>query len=62
MCVSQGAGHVIHAATCHSCYMEWPVRPSQGLTKRGPPEEGLANHCSILAWRIPWTEEPGGLQ
>ena len=25
-------------------------------------EEGLATHPSILAWRIPWTEEPGGLQ
>ena len=25
-------------------------------------EEGMANHFSILAWRIPWTEEPGGLQ
>ena len=25
-------------------------------------EEGLANHSNILAWRIPWTEEPGGLQ
>ena len=25
-------------------------------------EEGLATHSSILAWRIPWTEEPGGLQ
>ena len=25
-------------------------------------EKGLANHSSILAWRIPWTEEPGGLQ
>ena len=24
-------------------------------------EEGMANHSSILAWRIPWTEEPGGL-
>ena len=24
-------------------------------------EEGLAMHSSILAWRIPWTEEPGGL-
>ena len=23
-------------------------------------EEGMATHCSILAWRIPWTEEPGG--
>ena len=27
-----------------------------------PLEEGMANHSSILAWEIPWTEEPGGLQ
>ena len=27
-----------------------------------PLEEGMAAHSSILAWRIPWTEEPGGLQ
>ena len=26
------------------------------------PEEGMATHSSILAWRIPWTEEPGGLK
>ena len=25
-------------------------------------EKGMATHSSILAWRIPWTEEPGGLQ
>ena len=25
-------------------------------------EEGMATHSSILAWRTPWTEEPGGLQ
>ena len=25
-------------------------------------EKEIATHCSILAWRIPWTEEPGGLQ
>ena len=25
-------------------------------------EEGMAAHSSILAWRVPWTEEPGGLQ
>ena len=25
-------------------------------------EEGVATHSSMLAWRIPWTEEPGGLQ
>ena len=27
-----------------------------------PLEKGTTTHCSILAWRIPWTEEPGGLQ
>ena len=27
-----------------------------------PLEEKMATHSSILAWRIPWTEEPGGLQ
>ena len=26
-----------------------------------PMEEGMVTHSSILAWRIPWTEEPGGL-
>ena len=26
-----------------------------------PLEKGIANHCSTLAWRIPWTEEAGGL-
>ena len=29
---------------------------------KDPLEEGMATHPSILAWRIPWTEEPGGLQ
>ena len=27
-----------------------------------PLEKGIASHSSILTWRIPWTEEPGGLQ
>ena len=27
-----------------------------------PPEKGMATHSSVLAWRIPWTEEPGGLR
>ena len=34
----------------------------QSLGGKDPLEEGVATHCSILAWRIPWTEEPGGLQ
>ena len=34
----------------------------QSLGQKDPLEEGTATHSSILAWRIPWTEEPGGLQ
>ena len=34
----------------------------QFLGQEDPLEEGMATHSSILAWRIPWTEELGGLQ
>ena len=34
----------------------------QSLGQEDPLEEEMANHSSILAWEIPWTEEPGGLQ
>ena len=34
--------------------------PSLGL--KDPLKKGMTTHSSILAWRIPWTEEPGGLQ
>ena len=34
----------------------------QSLGQEDPLEKGTATHPSILAWRIPWTEEPGGLQ
>ena len=34
----------------------------QSLGREDPLEEGMAAHSSILAWRIPRTEEPGGLQ
>ena len=34
----------------------------QSLGQEDPLEEGMATHSSILAWRIPQTEEPGGLQ
>ena len=34
----------------------------QSLGQEDPLEEGMATHSSILAWRIPWTEEPGRLQ
>ena len=34
----------------------------RSLGKEDPLEKGMATHSSILAWEIPWTEEPGGLQ
>ena len=34
----------------------------QSLGQEDPLEEEMATHSSILAWRIPWTEEPDGLQ
>ena len=34
----------------------------QSLSWEDPPEEEMVTHSSILAWEIPWTEEPGGLQ
>ena len=34
----------------------------QSLGWEDPLEKEMATHSSILAWRIPWTEEPGGLQ
>ena len=36
----------------------WGSIPGLGRS----PGEGMATHSSSLAWRIPWTEEPGGLQ
>ena len=34
----------------------------QSLGQEDPLEEGMATHSSVLAWRIPWTEEPGEVQ
>ena len=34
----------------------------QPLGREDPLEDGMATHSNILAWRIPWTEEPCGLQ
>ena len=35
---------------------------AQCLGQEDPLEKGIATHSSILAWRIPWTEEPGSLE
>ena len=42
------------------CAMQETQVPS--LDQEDPLEKETATHSSILAWRIPWTEEPGGLQ
>ena len=34
----------------------------QSLGWEDPLEEGMATHCSVFAWKIPWTDDPGGLQ
>ena len=34
----------------------------QSLVQEDPLEKGMVTHSGVLAWRIPWTEEPGGLQ
>ena len=34
----------------------------QSLGQKDPLEKGMATHSSILTWKIPWTEKPGGLQ
>ena len=39
----------------------WETR-IRSLGQQDPLEKEMATHSSILAWKIPWTEEPGGLQ
>ena len=49
---------------CGSALKNLPVMQETRVWSLGheDPVEGTATHASILAWRIPWTEEPGGLQ
>ena len=42
-----------------ACNVETRVR---SLGREDPLEKGMATHSSVIAWRIPWTEEPDGLQ
>ena len=58
MGVSQVAPVVKHLLA-NSGDIEMQVR---SLGREDPLEEGMATHSSMLAWRIPWTEEPDGIQ
>ena len=46
----------------HEGTWELVNRPVQSLGLKDPLEDGMAVHSSILVWRIPWTQEPGGLR
>ena len=54
-----GASLVAQMVKCLPAMQETWVR---SLGRENPLEKEMATHSSILAWRIPWTEEPGGLQ
>ena len=54
-----GASLVAQAVKNLPAMQETQVR---SLGWENPMEKGMATHSCILAWRIPWTEEPGGLQ
>ena len=63
--------HFLSSVTCsQASLMAQAVKSSfamretwvQSLGQEDPLEKGMATHSSILAWRIPWAEEPGGLQ
>jgi len=65
---------VLHSQLCefwslpggrHSVVKNLPAMQEtqvQSLGQEDPPEKGMATHSSVLAWKILWTEEPGGLQ
>ena len=57
--ITKGASLVVQQVKNLPVMQETRVRSLGG---EDPPEEGMATHSSILAWRIPWTEEPGRLQ
>ena len=57
LCCGFPGGRTGKEPACRCSRHETDSTPGSGR----PPEEGMATHSSILAWRIPWTEEPGGL-
>ena len=57
---------LLHLLCCsywliHS-YIQLIIIKHRALGHKGPLEKGMATHSHILAWEIPWTEEPGRLQ
>ena len=56
MCLPRWLSSKKRKSACNAGYLV------QSLGLEDPLEKGMATHCRILAWRIPWMEEPGGLQ
>ena len=61
VCLTSLPGLPCVAQTVKNLPAMWETRV-RSLGWEDPLEKGMATHSSILAWRIPWTEEPGGLQ
>ena len=57
-----GASQVAHGVKNLPAVQEMQEMWVRSLGQEDPLEEGVATHSSILAWIIPWTEEPGRLQ
>ena len=57
-----GGATLVWTALRGHAFLSGPHSLHQSLGWEDLLEEGMATHSSILAWRIPWTEEPGGLQ
>ena len=53
-------GSMVKESTCQC--MRCKIRRFQSLGQEDPLEEEMATHSSVLPWKIPWTEKPGGLQ
>ena len=58
ICYAKGASLVVQMVKNMPTMQETQVQP---LGREDLLEKGMATHSSILAWRTPWTEEPGGL-
>ena len=62
------SANLIWGFSCGSVVNNPPARQElqetcvRSLGQEGPLKESMAIHSSVLAWRISWTEEPGGLQ
>ena len=60
-CYLGTSGAFLVAQTVKKLPALWETRV-QSLGQKDPLEKAMATHSNILAWRIPWTEETGGLQ